>query len=151
MTNNDIFCRICNTFDLNDTAVIEICALADFNATQQQIAAWLKNTDEEAFLELAGTQLAQFLNGFINLKRGKRDGEQPKPEEHLTNNMIFQKLRIALNLKAEDVLDILQAADVHLSKHELSAYFRKFGNKHYQECSDQLLQSFLQGVQAQLR
>lgn len=144
MTNNDIFCRICNTFDLNDSAVIDICALADFNATQPQVAAWLKNEDG-----ITDIQLAQFLNGFINLKRGKRDGEQPKPEEHLNNNMIFQKLRIALNLKAEDVLDILQGVDVHLSKHELSAFFRKFGNKHYKECSDRLLQSFLQGVQTQ--
>tara|TARA_R110002074_G_scaffold236852_3_gene408706 strand:- start:92 stop:415 length:324 start_codon:yes stop_codon:yes gene_type:complete len=89
-----------------------------------------------------------FLNGFINFKRGKRDGPQPKPEKQLNNNMVFQKLRIALNLKADD---ILQLVDFDLSKHELSALFRKPGNKSYRECKDQILRNFLLGIQHQLR
>ena len=151
MNNNDILRRICNTFDLNDSAVIEIFSLAGFNTTKEQVTAWLKSEEEETFIKLNGTELARFLNGFINLKRGKRDGGQPKLEDNLNNNMIFQKLRIALNLKAEDILDIFQRVDVHFSRHELSAFFRKPENKHYRECKDQTLQNFLLGIQNQLR
>jgi uncharacterized protein YehS (DUF1456 family) len=151
LTNNDILRRIRNTFDLNDGAVIEIFSLADFNATEEQVTAWFEKEEDETFIKLNDAELALFLNGFINLKRGKREGGQPKPEDHLNNNRIFQKLRIALNLKAEDILDILQLVDLRLSKHELSAFFRKPENKHYRECKDQTLQNFLLGIQCQLR
>jgi uncharacterized protein YehS (DUF1456 family) len=147
LTNNDVFSLLLTTFDLNDLGVIEIFALADFNATQENVTAWLKTNGDPAFVKLTDTELALFLNGFINLKRGKREGEQPKPEAFLNNNMIFQKLRIALNLKAEDILDVFQLADVQFSKHEVSAFFRKPGNKHYKDCRDDTLQKFLQGVQ----
>ncbi len=142
---------ILSTFDLNDSAVIKIFALADFNATEEQVTTWLKKEDDENFIKLDDRELALFLNGFITLKRGKRDEGQPKLADHLNNNMIFQKLRIALNLKAADILDILQLVDIRLSKHELSALFRKPDNKHYRECSDQTLQNFLMGIQCQLR
>ncbi|HAS62578.1 MAG TPA: DUF1456 domain-containing protein [Vibrio sp.] len=151
MTNNDILRRVRYTFDLKDNAMLEIFSLADFNATEEQVAGWLKKEEDDTFIKLSDTELAIFLNGFINLKRGKREGEQPKPEDALNNNMVFQKLRIALNLKAEDILEILQLADFRLSKHELSAFFRKPDNKHYRECKDQVLRNFLLGVQRQLR
>ena len=151
LLNNDVLRRIRYTFDLKDRVMIEIFSLADFDATEKQVSAWLKKEDDDDFLELNDTELAVFLNGFINFKRGKRDGQQPKPEKHLNNNMVFQKLRIALNLQAEDILDILQLVDFQLSKHELSAFFRKPGHKNYRECKDQILRNFLQGIQCQLR
>lgn len=151
MTNNDILRRVRYAFDFNDSTMVAIFAEADFKVTEEQVIAWLKKEDEELFVKMTDTELACFLNGLINTKRGKREGEQPQPEDRLDNNMIFQKLRIALNLKAEDILEILQLADFNLSKHELSAFFRKTGNKHYRECNDQVLRNFLQGVQHQLR
>lgn len=151
MTNNDILRRIRYTFDLKDSSMVEIFSLADFNATEEQVSNWLKKDEDDNFLKLNDAELAMFLNGFINFKRGKRDGQQPKSEERLNNNMIFQKLRIALDLKAVDVLAILQLADFHLSNHELSAFFRKPGNKNYRECKDQILRNFLLGIQRQLR
>ncbi|WP_025675265.1 DUF1456 family protein [Salinivibrio socompensis] len=151
MTSNDILRRVRYTFDLKDNVTTEIFALADHTVTNDQVSRWLKKEDDESFVKLSDTELAIFLNGFINFKRGKRDGEQPKPETRLSNNVVFQKLRIALNLKAEDILDILQLADFRLSKHELSAFFRKPDNKHYKECKDQVLRNFLSGLQRQLR
>ena len=65
--------------------------------------------------------------------------------------MVLQKLRIALNLQAEGVLQLLELADFRLSKHELSAFFRKPGNKNYRECKDQILRKFLLGMQLQTR
>lgn len=151
MKNNDILRRIRYAFDFKDNTMIEIFALADFKVTREQVAAWLKREEDDGFLELGDKELAVFLNGLINLKRGKREGEQPKPEEHLNNNMVFQKLRIALNLKAEDILAIFQLVDLRVSSHELSAFFRKPGHKNYRECQAQILRNFLLGVQRQLR
>ena len=129
----------------------DIFSLADLAVTNEQVTGWLKKEDDESYLDLSDKELAIFLNGFINFKRGKREGEQPIPEERLSNNIIFQKLRIALNLKAEDILDILQLVDFRLSKHELSAFFRKPENKHFRECKDQILRNFLLGLQQQFR
>ncbi|MCF7364532.1 DUF1456 family protein [Vibrio sp. A1-b2] len=151
MTNNDILRRVRYTFDLKDSVMAEIYSLADFNVTSEQVTSWLKKEEDESFVELSDTELAVFLNGFINFKRGKREGEQPKPEAKLSHNIVFHKLRIALNLKAEDIIEILQLVDFRLSKHELSAFFRKPENKHYRECKDQVLRNFLLGLQHQLR
>ncbi|HEY5775804.1 MAG TPA: DUF1456 family protein, partial [Xanthomonadales bacterium] len=67
------------------------------------------------------------------------------------NNIILRKLKIALNLQADDVQALIRQADFSLSKHELSAFFRKPEHKHYRECKDQVLRYFLKGVQAKYR
>jgi len=151
LTNNDVLRRVRYIFDLNDSTTIEIFSLADFTVTEEQVSAWLKKEEDDTFLKLNDTALAVFLNGFIIYKRGKRDGEQPQPETQLNNNIVFQKLRIALNLKADDILAIFQLVEFQLSNHELSALFRKPGNKNYRECKDQILRNFLLGLQRQVR
>ncbi|NVH51962.1 DUF1456 family protein [Photobacterium damselae subsp. damselae] len=151
MTNNDILRRIRYTFDFKNKAMVDIFAQAEVTVTEEQVVSWLKREDDSAYIKMSDSELASFLNGLINLKRGKREGEQPEPESRLTNNMVFQKLRIALNLKAEEILEVLEQANFRLSKHELSAFFRKPENKHYRECKDQILRNFLLGVQLQLR
>ena len=82
---------------------------------------------------------------------GKREGEQPKPETQLTNNLILRKIKIALNLTSEDILAALKLADFKLSKHELSAFFRKPDHKHFRQCKDQVLRNLLKGIQFQHR
>lgn len=151
MTNNDILRRIRYAFDFKDAEMIAIYAAADHEVSRSQISAWLKKEEDADFVKCTDKELAIFLNGLINTKRGKREGEQPQPENRLTNNMIFMKLRIALNMKAEDIIETLKLVDFNLSKHELSAFFRKPDNKHYRECKDQILRNFLFGVQRQLR
>ena len=90
-----------------------------------------------------------FLDGFIILKRGKKDSA-PEPvkkvKTKLTNNIIFKKLRIALELRGDDILAILKLADLSVSKSELNALFRREGHKHYKVCGDQFLRNFLQGL-----
>ena len=151
MTNNDILRRIRYIFDLNDSKMIAIFGLADHKVTRGQISDWLKKDDDIAFEKCSDTELAIFLNGLINDKRGRKEGSQPELEKHLTNNMVFMKLKIALNLKAEDVLEIMALADMRISKHELSAFFRKPGHKHYRVCQDQILRNFLKGLQLKYR
>ena len=151
MTNNDVLRRVRYIFDFNDTKMIAIFAAADEVVTREQVSVWLKKEEDEDYQDLTDAQMAIFLNGLINVKRGKKDGPQHPPEKRLTNNLIFMKLKIALNLKAEDVLAIMNLAEFHLSKHELSAFFRKPDHKHYRVCKDQILRNFLKGLQLKYR
>ena len=127
MTNNDILRRIRYIFDFSESKMTAIFGLADYQVTREQISNWLKKEDDPAYQKCNDTQLAIFLNGLIIDKRGKKEGSQPEVEAHLTNNIIFMKIKIALNLKAEDILEIMDLANLRLSKHELSALFRRPG------------------------
>lgn len=147
MTNNDILRRLRYTFNFSDDKMKAIFASADSVVTREQISDWLKKDDDDDYKSCQDLQFATFLNGFINDKRGKKEGAQPTAEKKLTNNLIFMKLKIALNLKAEDVLEIMALADFEMSKHELSAFFRKNTHKHYRVCKDQILRNFLMGLQ----
>ena len=151
MDNNDVMRRIRYTFDFDDSKMISIFALADQEVTREQISDWLKKDEDPALKKCSDIQMAVFLNGLINDKRGKKEGPQPKPEKRLTNNIVFRKLRIALNLQAEDVLDIMMLGGLRISKHELSAFFRKPDHKNYRECNDQVLRNFLKGMQLKYR
>ena len=151
MTNNDILRRIRYTFDLSDAQMIEIFGLADAEVTRAQISDWLKKDDDPEYKPIYDPDLAIFLSGFINLKRGKKEGEQPKPEKKLNNNIVFRKLKIALNLKDEDIVEILDLVNFRMSKHELSAFFRNPTQNQYRPCKDQLLRNFIHGMQIKFR
>ncbi len=151
MTNNDIFRRIRYIFDFDDAKMIALFSMADYQVNRKQVSDWLKKDDDTAYQECSDTELAIFLNGLINDKRGKKSGPQPPPEQHLNNNIIFRKLKIALNLKDENILEIMRLVDFRMSKHELSAFFRKPEHKNYRECKDQILRNFLNGVQLKYR
>ncbi len=151
MINNDILRRARYIFDFDDSTMMTIFRLANYEATRAQISDFLKKEDDPAYQKCSDVLLATFLNGFIHHKRGKKEGPAPVPEKRLTNNIIFTKLKIALNLKAEDVLEIMTLANLRMSKPELSAFFRKPGHKHYRECKDQILRNFLKGLQVKYR
>ncbi len=147
INNNDIIRRIRYTFDLKDSKMIDIFSLADYQVTRAAVSNWLKKPGDPDYVELPDYELSIFLNGFINLKRGKKEGVQPIAEQRLNNNIIFRKLKIALDLKDTDVLDMLKLVNVNISKHELSAFFRKEGHIHYRPCMDQMLRNFIHGMQ----
>ena len=151
MTNNDILRRIRYIFDYSDDKMVALFALADYTTTRAEVSDWLKKEDDSNHKVCADVFLATFLNGLIVDKRGKKQGPQPVPEKQINNNIIFNKLKIALNLKAEDVLALMALADFRISKHELSAFFRKAQHRHYRECKDQCLRSFLKGMQLKYR
>ncbi|MBX0331741.1 DUF1456 family protein [Pontibacter sp. HSC-14F20] len=147
MKNNDILRRLRYTFDFNDAKLMELFKSGGEQVTRAEIIELMKKEDEPGFKEMSDLHLAAFLNGFITEKRGKKEGEQPKPENKLNNNIILRKLKIALNLIDEDILDILELVKFRLSKHELSAFFRKSDHQHYRPLQDQILRNFLHGLQ----
>jgi uncharacterized protein YehS (DUF1456 family) len=151
MTNNDILRRIRYAFDLGDAAMISIFALAKREVTRAEICDWLKRDDDPSLKACSDAELAAFLDGFIIEKRGRTDGPDRVPEERLTNNVILTKLKIALALQSDGMVQILELADYRISKHELTALSRKPGHKNYRACQDQLLRNFLQGLQRKYR
>lgn len=147
VTNNDILRRLRYCFNLKDHQLIATFASAEMLVAKEDVLNWLKKDDELGYINLPDHQLAAFLDGFIILRRGKREGEIRSPEKKLTNNIIINKLKIGLNLKAEDIISLLESIGFVLSKPELSAMFRKSDHKHYRECKDQILRNFLAALQ----
>lgn len=69
----------------------------------------------------------------------------------MTNNDIFKKLRVALMLRDDQIVEILELVDFRISKTELSAFFRAEDHPNYVECGDQILRNFLNGLVIHLR
>lgn len=69
----------------------------------------------------------------------------------MTNNDILKKLRVALKLRDDDIVKILELVDFRISKSELGAFFRSEDHPKYMECGDQILRNFLNGLVIHLR
>lgn len=69
----------------------------------------------------------------------------------MTNNDIFKKLRVALQLRDDQIVEILELVDFRISKGELGNIFRKEDHPNYMECGDQLLRNFLNALVIHLR
>jgi uncharacterized protein YehS (DUF1456 family) len=151
MNSNDILRSLRYTFEYGDDKMMELFGMAGLHVTRTQLCDWLKREEDPNFKVINENQLATFLNGFIIDKRGRREGEQPVAEKKLTNNIVLRKLKIALTLKDEDMLAILQLADFKLSKPELSAFFRNPSQSQYRPCKDQIMRVFLQGLRKKYR
>ena len=142
MTNNDILRQLRFVFDFKDHAMVKLFAMGGLEVTIDAVSRWLKKED---------SGMASFLNGLIIERRGKREGAEPEIEQRLNNNIILKKLKIALDMKAEDVIATLEQANLRIGKSELSAFFRKPKHKHYRACKDQILRNFIHGIQMQYR
>ena len=69
----------------------------------------------------------------------------------MTNNDTLKKLRVALKLRDDDIVKILELVDFRISKSELGAFFRKEDHPKYMECGDQILRNFLNGLVIHMR
>ena len=150
MTNNDVLRRLRYALNLPDPLTQKIFALGGQEASAETLAVWMKKEDEPGYIACRDEVLGAFLDGLILKRRGPRDGEAAQgaasPMETLDNNLVLKKLRIALELKEEDLIAILKRADVEVSKGELSAFFRRKDHKNYKPCLDQFLRAFLGGL-----
>lgn len=151
MTNNDILRKLRYTYDFGDDQMISIFGSAGQIQTRAAISNWMKKDDDPDYKSMSDFDLAAFLNGFIYLKRGKQEGKELVHEKELTNNLILRKLKIALNLTDDDIIELFTKADLTVSKTELSALFRRTDHKHYRPCKDQFLRNFLMGLQIKER
>lgn len=146
MINNDILRRVSTLLDFNDDKIRAVFKLNSCDITVEKLACLFKEKDDATYIELLDVELASFLNGLIVEKRGAKEGPEHIPEVTLTNNLIFNKLKIAFALKADEVISVLELAELSLTKYELSAFFRNVNNKHYRECRDDVLSAFIRGL-----
>ncbi|MCB8815212.1 YehS family protein [Desulfosporosinus shakirovi] len=172
MDNNDILIRLRYALNIRDIDMVKIFKLGDVELTVEEVRKLLiksKDTyrynnavddddekeekeEKEENIKCNNRMLESFLNGLIIFKRGKQDPKPGQPEipvlknsENL-NNMMLKKLKIALSLTSDDVIDILKETGVILTKGELSALLRKEGHKHYKECGDKYARNFIKGL-----
>jgi uncharacterized protein YehS (DUF1456 family) len=64
----------------------------------------------------------------------------------LTNNDIIKKLRVALKLRDDDIIEILKLVDYNIGKSELGAFFRSEDHEKFMPLQDQILRNFLNGL-----
>jgi hypothetical protein len=69
----------------------------------------------------------------------------------MNNNDVFKKLRVALQLRDDQIIEILNLVDFRIAKAELGAFFRAEDHPNYMECGDQVLRNFLNGLIIHLR
>jgi uncharacterized protein YehS (DUF1456 family) len=150
MNNNDVLRSIRYALDLPDAAIANMIGLTGNAVDIAVIAPLLKDEADPDAAICDDALLAAFLDGLIIHQRGARD-TPPAPIKRLTNNLIFKKIRIAFDLKEDDLHAILKLAEFEISKPELSAIFRNPDNKNYRQCGDQLLRYFLKGLNIRLR
>ncbi|GGM27535.1 DUF1456 family protein [Pseudomonas asuensis] len=152
MLNNDVLRSVRYMLDISDQEVADIFQLAGRTVGLHEIAAFLKRDDEAGFELCPDALMASFLDGLVFHLRGKDDNRPALPLElPVTNNLVMKKLRVAFELREEDILQILQSVNFIITKPELNAVFRKFGHSNYRTCGDQLLRNFLKGLTLRLR
>ena len=167
MNNNDILIRIRYALNLKDGQMVKIFKLGGVEVTEEEVKKMLTKVKEEFGFQDADSNetlpcnnkmLDAFLNGLITFKRGpqeKKSGQLENPvsitRRNNINNIVLKKLKIALSLTSQEVIDILGLAGVKISKGELSAVLRKEGHKNYKECGDRYLRNFLKGLAIQYR
>jgi uncharacterized protein YehS (DUF1456 family) len=152
--NNDVLRSIRYMLDLSDIRVVEIIKLADaaFPIAKEDVQAFLKKDDDEAYVECSDRVLAHFLDGLVIYCRGKDESLPPRPvEKRVTNNVVLKKLRVAFELKDVDMHQAFADAGFPVSKPELTALFRQPDHKNFRLCGDQMLRNFLKGLTLRAR
>ena len=170
LTNNDTLRRLRYVLNLVDPQLEEIFKLSGRDLDRSGIELYMKREGEEGYEECPDGVLADFLDGLILWRRGPKpdaaapaaapSGKAPRSPlpgsaprgpaaraGRLTNNDVLKKLRIALELKEDDMIEVLRRAQFMVSPSELGALFRQKGHRNYKECGDQFLRNFLTGLE----
>jgi len=166
MDNNDIVIRLRYALDIKDQDMAEIFRLGGEDLSTEEVGKVLTKSEDideeeenEDYIKCTNSMLESFLNGLITFKRGPQEpkpGQPSKPDRSIknqssVNNVMLKKVKIALKLTAEDIIDILDEVNVKITKGEVSALLRKEGHKNYRQFGDQYARNFLQGLTKKYR
>ena len=147
MTHNDVLRSLRYLLNVSDAAMVDIFRLGGREVSRGELVAFLKKEDDDGYQACGDAVMAHFLNGLVTYKRGKDESRPPQPVEvPVTNNTVLKKLRVAFELKDDDIIALLQRTGFVVSKTELSAFFRRPDHRNYRECGDQLLRYLLKGL-----
>ena len=154
MNNNDRLTRLRYALDIKDQDMIEIFRLGGVTISREDYLALLKRIDEDNYeKDLEDEVFERFLNGMIISQRGVKEGDKPVYELRPgnANNIFLKKLKIALSLTTDKMLEIWADEGITISKSELSAFLRKEGHKNYKTCGDNFTRNFLKGLMKEYR
>ena len=154
MINNDVLRSIRFMLDLGDAHIVEIAKLADpaLALDKAAVGSYLKKDGEEGYADCGDPVLSHFLDGLVLHRRGRNEALPPRPvEKRISNNLVLKKLRVAFELRDEDMHRAFADAGLAVSKPELSALFRQPAHRNYRACGDQMLRNFLRGLNLRLR
>ncbi|MFV3379558.1 DUF1456 family protein [Pseudomonas sp. NY15354] len=152
MNHNDVLRSLRYMLKVSDAQMAEIIGLTGLEVSAEAVATYLKKEDEAGYVRCPERVMAHFLDGLVVHRRGRDDSRPAQPiEVPVSNNTILKKLRVAFELKEEDLHVILKSVNFPVSKPELSALFRKVGHDNYRPCGDQLLRNFLKGLTLRVR
>lgn len=152
MNHNDVLRSLRYMLKANDQKLAEIIKLSGLEVSAEAIAGYVKKEEELGFVRCPEKVMAHFLDGLVIHRRGRDDSRPPQPiEVPVTNNTVLKKLRVAFELKEDDLHAVLKSVNFPVSKPELSALFRKVGHDNYRPCGDQLLRNFLKGLTLRVR
>jgi uncharacterized protein YehS (DUF1456 family) len=151
LSNNDTLRRLRYALNLNDPQLEKISLLAGLDLDREGLDRLMKKEGEDGYEPCPDSLLAAFLDGLILWRRGPKPGADPRgaapSRRRLTNNDVLKKIRVALELREEDLIEIMRRAGVSASPSELNALFRQPDHRNYKECGDQFLRNFLTGLE----
>jgi len=156
--------RLRYALEIKNKEMVEIFNLGGVEITVPDVVQILKKSDEDEEenddqIKCTTSMFDSFLNGLIIFKRGVQEPKpgMPKPPaqssqkgEHI-NNLLLKRVKIALSLTTDDMLDIFENAGLTVTKGELGALLRKEGHKNYKECGDKFARNFLKGLAVRYR
>lgn len=161
MDNNDILIRLRYALEIKNKEMAEIFKLGGVELSVPEVIKVLTKSSEEEEnedqIKCTNSMLDSFLNGLIISKRGRQDprpGQSPPDStsnNENVNNLLLKKVKIAMSLTTEDMLDLFEHAGIMVTKAELGALLRKEGHKNYKECGDKFARNFLKGLALKYR
>ncbi len=151
MLNNDVLRSLRYMLQTDDAALASMISLGGGSTSRAEVTAFLLRDDEPGYQVCGNQVMAQFLDGLIIHRRGVKEGPLRVPEKHVTNNSVLKKLRVAFELKEDDLIALMAASGFEVSKPELSALFRNPEHKNFRPAGDQFLRNFLKSLTARVR
>ncbi|MDE5051601.1 DUF1456 family protein [Niallia taxi] len=164
MEIQDMVIRLRYALEIKNKEMVEIFKLGGVDVTVPEVIEILTKSDDEEEenddkLQCTTSMFDSFLNGLIIYKRGVQEPKpgmpnppaQSSPKREHINNLLLKRVKIALSLTTDDMLDIFENAGLTVTKGELGALLRKEGHKNYKECGDKFARNFLKGLAVKYR
>jgi uncharacterized protein YehS (DUF1456 family) len=151
MIHNDVLRSVRYILNVGDEALAAIGQLGGAQTTAAEVSAFLRHEHESGYQACSDAVMASFLDGLIVHRRPKGPAAPRPAGTPVTNNTVLKKLRVAFELRDDDLVAIMKRAGFAVSKPELSALFRDPSHGNYRACGDQFLRNFLRSLAAHLR
>jgi len=142
MDNHEVVTRLRQGLGLGDEELTELLGAGGAPVTAEAVARYGE-------VPLSDAQLLELLDGLIVWRRGPSP-TKPKPgaRPRVDGNLVLKKLRIALDLREDDLVKVFAAGGREVGARGLTPWFRKAKSKHYKAVDDATLGAFLDGLAA---